>query len=125
MDGADDGVKMATIGLLNERYFLDFRARSRHTDPSTPIVRVSMTSRPRRAAKPLHSSRTVSQWLCELAMSGTHIRAGGKGPAPAKAERGDLQVEAFYPTPTRLASILGGLGRNISQQGCCTSIRPL
>jgi hypothetical protein len=61
----------------------------------------------------------------ELAMSDTHIRAGGQGPAPEKVERGDLQVEVFYATPTRLASILDGLGRQISQQGCCTSIRPL
>jgi hypothetical protein len=32
----------------------------------------------------------------ELAMSDTHIRAGGQGPAPEKVERGDLQVEVFY-----------------------------
>jgi hypothetical protein len=47
-------------------------------------------------------SKTVAQFphsqsmVCDLAMSGTHIRAGGNGPPPAKAERGDLQVEVFY-----------------------------
>jgi hypothetical protein len=52
-------------------------------------------------------------------------RAYRKGPAPAKAKRGNFQVQSFYATPTRLASILGGPGHQISQQGCCTSVRSL
>jgi hypothetical protein len=57
--------------------------------------------------------------------AGAHIRIHEKRPAPAKAERGILQVEVFYATPTRLASILDGLGHQISPQGCCTSVRLL
>jgi hypothetical protein len=33
MDGADDGVKMGTSGLLSESYFSNLRARSRHHRP--------------------------------------------------------------------------------------------
>jgi hypothetical protein len=39
-------------------------------------------------------------------------------------KRGGLQMEVFYTTPTRLASILDGFGRRIPPQGCCTSARP-
>jgi hypothetical protein len=39
-------------------------------------------------------------------------------------KRGGLQLEVFYTTPTRLASILDGFGRRIPPQGCCTSARP-
>jgi hypothetical protein len=74
----------------------------------------------------LHYSQ-CSAWILHGRLSlsaGAHIYAYEKGPAPTKAERGDLQVEVFYATPTRLASILDGLGHPISQQGCCTSVRP-
>jgi hypothetical protein len=69
-----------------------------------------------------------SSWILHGRLSssaGAHIHAYEKGPSPAKAERGNLQVEVIYATPTRLASILDGLGRQTSQQGCCTSVRPL
>jgi hypothetical protein len=44
--------------------------------------------------------------------------------ASHQPKRGSLQVEVFYTTPTRLASILDRLGRRISPQGCCISARP-
>jgi hypothetical protein len=48
-----------------------------------------------------------------------------KGRASAKAERGIWQADVLYATLTRLASILDGLEHQISQQGCCTSVRLL
>ena len=63
-------------------------------------------------------------FLQHRAFENPAVRQERVGPASAKAERGNLQVEVFYATPTRLASILDGLGHQTSQQGGCTSVRP-